>query len=214
MHCPHCGEENQESNRYCVGCGSALTGTDRTLAAPVSLKQRIEGLIGNTRRARLVTAATVIAVIVAVAAFIAFEPSKDNAATNDAYTRALDQACALKKRTIGALEQQTVQQQPPDIGRFAGALVLIVEEWRSDLRQSPPPPIHASATEAYDQALLDVLIQAGALARVARSDSSARVAAKAQSVDSASASVDRAIEELGLAQCADLDLGLASVKGS
>jgi hypothetical protein len=206
MHCPYCGEENRESNRYCVGCGSALSGGGVGSGSPTSSRHGINRLVGTTRRARVVTAATAIAVVVAVGAFVALKPS-ESVPTADAFTRNLDRTCTFEKRTIGALERQTAQQQPPDVSSFAGALVLIVEEWRLSLRESPAPPSHAPAVEALDQALLDVLIQAGALGRVARNGGPAQVATKAQLVDNASARVDRAIDDLGLASCSNLDIG-------
>lgn len=203
MHCPHCGAKNEEGNRFCVDCGSELPRPAGASAGRPPGRERIMRLIGTTGRARLLSAGTIAALAVAVVAFLALKPS-ESSVTDDAYTRSTDEACVTEKRTIAALERETIQQQPPNLAAFSGALVLIVEEWRSTLRESPAPPRHAAAVEALDQALLDVLIRAGALARVVRDGSPAQVAAAAQRVDLASTRVDGAIDDLGLAGCSDL----------
>lgn len=209
MHCPHCGAKNQEGNRYCVGCGSELAQPRSASAAPIPLRERITRLIGTTRRARLLSVVTAVAIVIVVGAFIALKPSRD-APPEDSFTRAADRTCVMEKRTITALEQQTTQQRPPDIGAFAGALVLIVEEWRQSLRESPAPPIHAEAVRAIDSALREVLIRAGALARVARNGDPAQVATQARLVDNASARVNGAIEGLGLTHCSHVAVGPVS----
>lgn len=211
MHCPHCGATNEAGNRYCVSCGSELPGSADEAVAPVGFRERVTRLIGTTPRARLLSATTAGAVVIAVGAFLALEPSEDGT-PEDSYTRALDRGCVTQKRTIAALERQTVQRQPPNIEAFSGALVTIVEEWRQSLRQSAPPPIHAEAVQALDSALLDVLIKSGALSRAVRGRNSAQVAAQAKFVDDASADVDRAIDGLGLARCSKLKIDSTSAE--
>jgi zinc-ribbon domain len=210
MHCPHCGTKNEEGNRYCVSCGSELPEWAGTAVAEVALRERVGRLIGTTRRARLLTAATAGAILIAIGAFLTLKPSED-AAPEDSFTRAIDQTCVTKKQTIAALERQTVQRQPANIEAFSGALVTIVEEWRQDLQGSAPPPVHAEAVQALDSALLDILIRSGGLARATRSGGAAEVTAQAQLVDAASAQVDRAIDGLGLSRCSEVKVGSASV---
>jgi hypothetical protein len=205
MYCPHCGAQNSDGNRYCVGCGSALSESSAAPAPQLSTRQRFTRLIGTSRQTRILTAATAAAIVVAIVAFLAISPSEE-ALPEDAYTRAADRACVTEKRTIAALEQQTVQQGT-DLGTFAGALVTIVEEWRSRLREAPPPPTHTEAAQKLDASLLDVLIEAGTLARVTREDSRGQVAVQAQQVDAASARADAAIEGLGLSRCAEFGIG-------
>jgi hypothetical protein len=215
MFCPRCGAENTKGNRYCVGCGADLpssTGRPDTASGEVSFRQRLGRLIGTTPRARLLTTATALAILIAVVAFIALAPS-DEGPGEDAYTRSLDRSCLTEKQTIAALQQQASPQQPSDFAVFAGALVSIVEEWRSSLQNPPPPPAHAEAVDALDSALLRVVIEAGGLARVAHDGSPRQVAAAAGRVDTASAQVERAIENLGLNRCADLDVATAASGG-
>lgn len=211
MHCPHCGAKNQEGNRYCVGCGSELA-TAGAASAPISRQDRLKHLIGKTPRARAITAATAAALAIALAAFVALEPSEE-AAPNDSFKQALDQTCVIKKRTLAALEQQTVQQQPSNIQAFSGALVLIVQEWRDEIRNSPAPPVHAEAVRELDAALLDVLIKSGGLARAARAASPQQVAAEAKLVDAASAQVDQAVDDIGLERCSGVEVGTVAGRG-
>ncbi|HEY8081937.1 MAG TPA: hypothetical protein VIE64_00095 [Solirubrobacterales bacterium] len=173
------------------------------------MRERIARLIGTTRRARLLSAATAGAIVVAVGAFLALQPSEDGI-TEDSFTQAVDRSCVEEKGRISTLEQQKVQQRL-NVEQFSAALVSIVEEWRMSLRQSPVPLTHAEAVRSLDSALLDVLIRAGALARVARSGSPAQIAVKAQLVDDAGVQVDQAIEGLGLTHCSDVGVGLVGV---
>jgi hypothetical protein len=207
MFCPHCGTNNQTGNRYCVGCGSDLSGSAASRREQVSVRMRLAHAIGATRRARLLSAATALALLVAIGAFAALKPGAENAASEDFFTRATDRSCLKEKRTIAALERNTLQQSEPDIVTFAGALVSVVAEWRSSLQESPVPPIHSGPVAVLESALLQTVIRAGALARVARGGNPARVAAQAQLVDKASSQVDRAIETVGLARCAAFGQG-------
>jgi hypothetical protein len=208
MYCPRCGAENDDANRFCVACGSALS--KRSAAPkgpPPSLREQLGRIFGTTPRARLLSIGTAVAAIVAIAAFITLKPSKETGG-EDAYLRGLDRSCVAEKRRISALEAETLRQRPPDLEEFASALVTIVAEWRSGLQGTPPPPIHAEGMRGLASALLGVLIEAGTLARVAREDSTiGAVAARAKAVDEATAGVDRAIEGLGLKRCADIDVG-------
>jgi hypothetical protein len=201
MHCPRCGAENQAGNRFCVSCGSALSGASTPSASP---RERFTRLIGTTRRARLLSAATVLAGVVAIVAFVALKPDEGGATPEDSFTRAADRACVREKSRVAALERQTLQGRQ-DTATFASSLVTVIAEWRLAVQALPVTVADAEAARSLDSALLDVLIRAGALARVARAGSPAEVATEAQEVDEASAEVDRQIGQLGLDQCADVE---------
>lgn len=209
MFCPQCGAENEDGNRYCVGCGSDLPGTSgkTTASAPISWRQRIGRIVGITRRARLLSVFTMVAALIAVTAFLILKPASEGPG-EDPYTRKLDKSCVTEKQTIAALERQTAQQQSAGLATFAGALVTIIEEWRSSLQESPPPPVHAEAVQALDSALLEVLMKAGTLARVTRTGSAPAIATSAQAVDEASTQVEQAVKNLELSQCSDLSIGV------
>src|SRR6478735_4419702 len=105
MFCPHCGAENKEGNRYCVGCGSDLpgeSGKPASSAAQITWHKRIGRIVGTTRRARLLSAGTAAAVLIAVVAFFVLEPASDSPG-EDSFTRMLDKNCVTEKQTIAAL---------------------------------------------------------------------------------------------------------------
>jgi zinc-ribbon domain len=207
MFCPHCGAENDDANRFCIACGSDLSKrSSATPKDPISFRERLERVFGTTARARLVSAGTTIAVVVAIVAFITLKPSKESV-HEDSYLRGLDRSCVAEKGRISTLEAETLRQRPPNLAEFASTLVTIVAEWRSNLGATPPPPVNAEGARVLESALLTALIEAGALARATREDSSASVVgAQAHSVDEATTGVDRAIEGLGLERCTHIDV--------
>lgn len=169
-------------------------------------------LSGTTRRARLLSLATVAALLVAIAAFVALEPGDESA--EDPFLQGIDGTCVAEKERISSLEQETLQQHPPNVEEFASALVTIVAEWQSNLQATPAPQIHAEGIGTLNSALREVLIDAGHLARVMREGRPpAVIGAQAGSIDEATAGVNRAIEDLGLASCEDLAVGPAAITG-
>jgi hypothetical protein len=208
MFCPQCGTENEAGNRFCVSCGSSLAERPGSEAAAPSLRKRLRSVLGETRRARILTAATLAAIVVAVIAFIALEPSDGG---EDAFLQQVDQSCVAEKGRISQLEQETLRQAPPSITEFASVLVTIVAEWRVALQADRAPPIHAAAIQELDTALREVLIEGGSLARVAREGGSASaIASRAAAVDAATVEADREIDELGLDDCSDLSVSPAA----
>lgn len=213
MFCPRCGTENDAGNRFCVSCGFELANVStRDPTAQMSLRQRLQHLVGTSRRARLLSIATVAALVVALGAFIALKPSEESIAM-DSYLRALDSSCSAEKARVSRLELETLGRRPADVEEFASVLVTIVAEWHFALQATPPPAIHFEAVKALESAMLDTLIEAGALARVTREGRPASaVNAQAQAVDRATVGVDRAIQNLGLERCAKAGVG-PSVQG-
>lgn len=213
MFCPACGAENAESNRFCVSCGSTLSARpaeDRD--APTSLSARFGRLLGTTKKARLISLGTVVALVVAIVAFLALQPSDE--AGESAYLRSLDRSCVTEKERVVSLEQETLQRGGANIAAFATVLVTIVAEWHAGLEASSAPPRYAEGVTALDGALRDVLIEAGGLARVVRTEAGGgAVGRQAGAVDSAAGEVDRAIEDLGLEDCAGLSVALGAASG-
>jgi len=211
MFCPRCGAENDAGNRFCVSCGSTFSRKPAgEPTAPLSKGERLKRVFGTTRRARLLSAATAAAILVAFVAFLALKPAEESR-TEDAFLRGLDRSCVAEKERISTLEQETLRQQPPDLAEFAAVLVAIVAEWRTGLGATPAPPLHAPAVNALNIALREVLIDAGGLARVVREGRPAvALATQAGSIDKATANANRAIEGLGLDDCAELDVAPAS----
>jgi hypothetical protein len=212
MYCPNCGAENDSSNRFCVNCGSELSIKKETAATARSPRERLVQLVGTTPRARLITAATAIAIVVAIVAFLSLD-SDDDATGSNPYLQRLDQSCVTEKERIIALEQQTLSGGSPDLQAFASVLVASLAEWRANLRREPPPPDSAAAVESLEVALVETLIRSGKLARSIREEAAVdAISRQAEEVDEATTRVDQTIEDLDLSNCADLQVSPAGIR--
>lgn len=204
MHCPRCGTPNEPGDRYCSSCGATLKGSEEP-REQISPRQRLEGLVGTTRRARLITGLTVAALLVAVAAFIAIDPAEDEI-PRDAYTVAADRLCLDSKRSIVAIERSFAAQGP---GAVARELVPVVAAWRSQLHELQVPADRKDLARQLEAALLQAEVQIAGLARVAHGGEKRRIVAKARKADVASSEVEAAVSGLGLSECAEAAIGLA-----
>jgi hypothetical protein len=202
--CPRCGTPNEPGDRYCSSCGATLKGSTEP-EQPVSARERIQRLVGTTRRARLVTAATVVAILVAIAAFIAIDPAEDEI-PRDAYTVAADRLCLESKRSIVTIERSLTPQGTEMVAR---ELVPVVAAWRSQLNELNPPADRKDLARELEAALLQAEVQIAGLARVAEGGSQRQIVAKAGEADAASTEVEEAVAALGLAECAEAAIGLA-----
>ncbi len=205
MHCPRCGTPNEAGDRYCSSCGATLK------AAPepqqqASSRQRLLQIVGTTRKARLITGGTVLALVVAVIAFIALEP-EDDSIPRDGYTIAADQLCLAAKGEILAAERRA--SKGGDTAAFAGELVPIVATWRSRVEALEVPSDRTGQAEALEGALLEAEAKIGGLARVAGDGSRREIVASAEEADAASGRVEVAVAELGLSECASATIGLS-----
>jgi hypothetical protein len=166
-------------------------------------------VIGTTRRARLVTAATAVAIAMAIAAFIALDPADDTDVPRDAYTIEADRACLTAKQRIVAAGNRSLAGSEQGLQRYGSQLVRIVAEWRSMLDDLRPPPGRGERAEALDGALRDVEFEAGALARLAREDADTdALVSTAEGLDALTGQVETAISELGLDRCERATIGL------
>lgn len=206
MFCPRCGAENDDANRFCVNCGSDLAeGTAKESSS--SSNERLGHLIGTTRRARLVTAATVVAIVIAVIAFLSLDSDEDGATGSSAYLASVNQACIAEKERISTLGQEALSRQSSTPQEFASVLVTALAEWRTNLRQTPPPPEDVEEIQAMETALLTTLLEAAKLSQSIRDGSSAQaIDQQAQSVDESTREFNQTIESAGLSDCADLQV--------
>jgi hypothetical protein len=202
MYCPRCGESVEEGDRYCAACGATMP---RKVAEPEaatapkrSLRERLTGLIGRSRRERVITVVTVLALLIAVAAFIALDPSDEEGEASASLTlkqaRVIDTACVGAKKQIAAAA--TSAQSSGDLAGYTSDLLLAIVEFRSTVRSLTA----GEATAALDDALLTTAIDAGALARIAR-EQPAQAAAQVKKVDADTAAIESAIADLGLERC-------------
>lgn len=209
MYCPRCGTENQSGNRYCVECGSALSQAT-TPSSRLPLRARLRRLLGTTKRARLLSAGTVVVTALALAAFIALKSGSEEA--QDPFMRSLDKTCLEEKERIAALEREAAPRSRASVVLFATSLVSVVEEWRLNLARSPTPSSHAQDARLLDSRLREVLIEAGTLARIARDRGPQQIVSQAQSVDQATKRADQTMEDLGLSSCSAFRIRAAKLE--
>ncbi len=204
MHCPRCGTPNEAGDRYCSSCGATLKAPSGG-GEPVSARERLARFVGTTRKARLITVATVIAILVAVAAFIALDPAEDEI-PRDAYTVAADRLCLDSKRSIVVIERSFAAQGPDAVAR---ELVPVIAAWRSQLNQLNAPADRRDLARGLEAALLQTEVQIAGLARIAKGGETRPTVAKAREADAASTEVEEAVAALGLSECAEAAIGLA-----
>lgn len=221
MFCPRCGAESEKGARYCASCGADLPRADKegsaadadTKQEPAGARERLNRLIGTTRRARIATLGTVAAIAIAIAAFIALAPSDDETVVpQDAYTRATDVNCVEHKRDIAKAQRLALARGgSAGVIAFADALVPVAGEWRDDLGHTAVPADRVEAVGTLDTALLAVEVQAGTLARVAREGDREAMLAAAGGVDAASRQVEAAVEGLELERCQLLTVSVGTL---
>jgi hypothetical protein len=167
----------------------------------------MERLVGTTRRSRMVTLATVGALLVAVAAFIALAPTDDNDVPQDALTRALDARCVQHKTAIAAAQQQALTAGTlTAVSRYGEWIVPLAGEWRKELNSAVVPADRAEPVGGLSAALLEVEIEAATLARAARESNRRELATAAARVDVATSHVEDAIHSLQLERCGHLEI--------
>jgi hypothetical protein len=225
--CPSCGAENEEGSRYCASCGRPLLreapapkagdspdsdGGAATGGGPGGAKggftDALDGIIGTTRQARLVSAGIAAALIVAVVAFIALGSDKETTIPQDGLTKAMDAACVHRKVEIAKAQAEALNGADlAAVTRYADSVVKVTGAWRLELGRLDPPEDRAASIEGLREALLEVQLESGALARSAREADKPEVAARAGRVEAATANVEEAIQSLELERCGRLIFG-------
>lgn len=207
MYCPRCGAENEPGDRYCAACGAGLRDVAGGGGEQPSVRQRAAGLIGKTRRARIVTVATVVALLAAVVAFAALQTDEDEI-PRDAYTVAADRDCLNAKRGIVAARLVFQRQPgPTDASYLARTLLPVIGRWRQQLGELSPPADRIEAAAALDAALLEAELRIGQLARTAPRRETEATLVSARQADEASSAVEEAVAGLGLSRCAEASIG-------
>jgi zinc-ribbon domain len=220
VYCPRCGAENEDGSRYCVSCGNALprdgggklteddsgpspagNGGDQG-DGPAGAFDRI---VGTTRKARLVSAGIAIAIVAAIVAFIALGSDDESTIPQDGLTKALDATCVHRKIEIAKAQAAAVNGADlASVSRYGDSMVKLAGGWRLSLGRLSVPRDRSEPLELLREALLEVQIEAGTLARSAREANKAEVAVSAGRVDAATAGVEAAISGLELKRCSQL----------
>lgn len=210
MYCPRCGTPNEPGDRFCSSCGASLRTSEPSSERPQSLRGRIAKIVGETRRGRLLTAGTALALAIAIAAFIALSPADDGTIPRDAYTLAAERICLNAKQQIVGAERRSVEDAKH--GRqaeLAQSLVPIVATWRAEMGILKTPSDRLEQVNALDAQLRGVEIQIAKLARATDSGDRGQIISQAKRVDAQTRRVETAIKDLGLEECAHETIGLA-----
>ncbi|HMJ72527.1 MAG TPA: zinc ribbon domain-containing protein [Solirubrobacterales bacterium] len=204
MYCPRCGSPNEPQDRFCASCGATLRDSRR--AGETGAKsQGLSRLIGAERKTRVITMLTAIAIAVAVVAFLTISPDEESI-PRDGYTLSAEGICLNAKRQI-------VEAANDGSGDFARRLVPIVVRWREQLDELKPPPDRVGEVAALDEALREMEIEAGGLARKSEEEARAVILTGAQRAEAASAEVENAVGALGLSECAAARIEFRPDKG-
>lgn len=175
---------------------------------PGGLISALNRVIGTGRKARLVSAGIAVALVVAIAAFIALGSDRETTIPQDGLTKAIDASCVHHKVEIAKAQAGAINGGGlAAVSTYADAVVRVTGDWRRELGRLKPPHDRAEPIETLSSALLEAQIEAGALARSARESDKAEVAVAAARVDAATASVEDAIQNLELERCGRLIFG-------
>lgn len=208
MFCPRCGTQNEPGDRFCSSCGATLREVSGPLQPRATLPQRAGRLFGTTRKAKLLSVGTLVALAIALVAFIALKPSADDSIPRDAYTISADRLCVESKQQIVAAERQALRDPGgPDTG--FSALVPVVSNWRSKFEAKRVPTDRVDQARGLSVALREIEIELSGLAVTAEEGNRARTIAQAKQVDAASRKVEKAVAALALSECARETIGFA-----
>jgi uncharacterized Zn finger protein (UPF0148 family) len=200
VYCPRCGTPNEPGDRFCSACGAGLRKAAATEKRR-SPREQLGRLVGTTRKARLISAATAGAIVVAIVGFIALNPSED-AIPRDAYTIEADRICLAAKKQIVAVERSGAANT------FA-ALVPVVGTWRSQFAELVVPADRIGQAQQLETALRDAEVQIARVARIAPHGNKKKTLASAKQADAATTGVEEAVASLGLSECANATIGLS-----
>ena len=210
MYCPRCGEDNADDNRFCTECGTELRSpgqagdparkedTDASEnPARVGFLQRV---LGSSRRERQVTAATLLAIVVAIVAFILLDAPEDDS-SSDPFLRASDQRCLIAKRDVERVSDRTLGSGKPNARQqYIDGLLEVVLEWRTDQSNLQPAADQRQAADDYLAALLDLSAALGRLSEAGP----AQLVPAAEQTDASTAALEQQIDDLGLERCGAL----------
>jgi hypothetical protein len=211
VYCPRCGHQNAPDSRFCSSCGADLPRAGEPAKEKRSWRERLGALIGTTRAARVTTAGIAIAVVAAVIAFLALKT--DDEIPRDDYTVTADEMCVAAKQQIAAAGSRGLAAGVTGPSGYAAAIVPPLAEWRQDFAALDVPTDRVEEATALNDTLIEVLIEAGALARLPSDASTSAAAEQAGRVDAASQQVEDAVGGLNLRDCEQLQVTAAPRSG-
>jgi hypothetical protein len=183
-----------------------------------SLRDRFTRLIGAGRRERWITAATVVAIVVAIAAFIALPTDDDSdeagSGPPDAFTARAEQICLEAKVDLATAGSGTVADPGASpIADYARRAEAATRRTRERLAALDVPPDRRQQAAGLDARLRDAEAEIARLARLAANRAAAdRLPVQTTRVQAAGQAVEEAVARLGLDECAQFQVGLTRLE--
>ena len=179
-------------------------------------------LIGRSRRERLITAGTALAVVIAIVAVIivATGGSDDGDSGQDsgeqpAYQKQAEQTCLGSKRALAAVAKRVSRSEDAPtaaLALYAAAVAELVNDWRSRFTALDPPPDREQAANRLEFALAKLVVVARGVAVQANAgEDPRRLRARLAHFG---ARVEQAVEALRLERCAKGGLGIGRPESS
>lgn len=182
-----------------------------------SLRDRLARLIGRSRRERIISAATVAAIVVAIAAFIALptdDSDQDESRPADPYTARADRICLDAKVELATAGSSTIADANANpIADYARQAEATTRRTRERLAALEVPKDRLQEATVLDTRLREIEAEIARLGRVAgRRGDLGQVPAQTVRVEAAGQAVEEAVARLGLAECAELQVGLTRLQ--
>jgi hypothetical protein len=170
-------------------------------------------LIGRSRRERLITAGTALAIVIAIVAVIVLVTDGSEGGDSQAYAQQADQLCGKYKRAIAIVAERASRSEGDPaaaLAVFGNPAVAIAARWSARLAALDPPRDEQPAAARLELAVAKFGVEARQVAQEAKkgedlSDLTARLGA-------AEARVQNAIEAAGLETCVKGQLGVGELE--
>jgi hypothetical protein len=165
-------------------------------------------MVGRTRRERLITAATVIALGIGIVAVIALTSDGDE----DEYLEQADGICVESKQALAKVAErisESGRQSTEALALYRGAVAEIAADWRSRLAALDPPTDRRGAAADLEEALAGVEAEATQAGLAEPGGASRSPEAR---LTAAGARAEQAIAALGLEACAEGGLGIGRLE--
>jgi hypothetical protein len=173
-------------------------------------------LIGGSRRERLITAGTAVAIVIAIVAVIVLVTGgsdEGDSGSEAAYPEQATRICVLSKQALAVVANRASKSENDPaaaLALYARAVVELAAQWRSRLGSLDPPPERQDAANSLELALAKLERKARQIAEQAEAGEDLR-RIRSQ-LDAAGARVAQAIDELGLDRCAKERLSLGRLE--
>jgi hypothetical protein len=177
-------------------------------------------LIGGSRRERLITAGTALAIVIAIVAVIVLitggsdgGDSGSDATDQTAYPEEADRICVQSTQAVALVANRVSKSQDDPaaaLALYARAVVELAAQWRSRLGSLDPPPERQDAANSLELALAKLKLKARQIAEQAEAGEDLR--RLRSQLDAAGVRVAHAIDALGLDRCAKERLSLGRLE--